>query len=255
MRSRSVDWMPVFDPTRSSFVGQIERYELFTAMAMNFFERKTYSEEYLNNYFENWKFDLDTVRDLMYKYHIRSKISVFDESQSLEEAMMLLGDKDHRILIQMGDKYQFFDQLEVLKYFDPSKSDDIVLEQIGIKPVFTMKQSDKAVYGFWKMNQEMINAVAIVDDSNRIIDSLSWDSIDRLNESNLSSVKLPVNAFLKKIGENSDLICVEKGAKLSQIITKLRESSQRRVWIVDQKQSPIGIVSLTDIIRTLLNQD
>jgi len=41
-------------------------------------------------------------------------------------------------------------------------------------------------------------------------------------------------------------------AQLDTVIDRLIQSRVHRLWITDENQKPVGVVALTDVIRTLL---
>ncbi len=67
----------------------------------------------------------------------------------------------------------------------------------------------------------------------------------------LSEVYLPVEEFLKgrNQGRVKDPVCVPRNATLFETARLTIERRIHRVWVVEPNGIPIGVVSLTDILK------
>lgn len=72
-----------------------------------------------------------------------------------------------------------------------------------------------------------------------------------LTDETLSTLLQPVNQFISNAGQKGPIRCFPDD-KLDMAINKLVESKVHRLWVTDENDKPVGVLSLTDVIRTVL---
>ena len=72
-----------------------------------------------------------------------------------------------------------------------------------------------------------------------------------MTQENFNDLLLPVVEFLKKTKRLHAPIVVRAETSFETIVLKLAVTKVHRVWVVDDYERPIGIVSLTDVMRLL----
>jgi len=101
------------------------------------------------------------------------------------------------------------------------------------------------------LQHDELSALPIINNSGKLIDTLSASDFRCVTLESLKDTLLPVCEFLKKergkLGY--DLVMGAVDETLFSIVDKIMVSGHHRVWIVDNHRKPIGVVSLTDIIK------
>jgi 5'-AMP-activated protein kinase regulatory gamma subunit len=86
------------------------------------------------------------------------------------------------------------------------------------------------------------------------VGTLSASDLRGINDETLNTLTLPVREFLDKVQRKAPASPVRcsPDEKLDTVIDRLIQSRVHRLWITDENQKPVGVVALTDVIRTLL---
>jgi len=126
----------------------------------------------------------------------------------------------------------------------------------GIKPVVVSEQTP-AIDAFQQMYHAGVNAVAIVDSEGKISANLSTTDVRYLTQQNLAAIFLPVLLFLNQIhGQKAAKpIIAYPESRFDDILLKVVTARVKRVWVVDSRLTPLGVVTLTDIIAKFGPQD
>ncbi|KAL6069768.1 hypothetical protein QOT17_007340 [Balamuthia mandrillaris] len=191
-------------------------------------------------------------------------------SQVLEEvfckgvhrAPVLSRSKAHTIsgIISQSDVLQFLAN-QVVSNEELVAQDRTVGElNLGTKYVITMSSSAQAIHAFYLMYFHKISAVAIVDKNEQLVANLSASDIRGLHTTNFEALLKPVMEFLLlKHGGGSRQLQPQKRplpvitctpyTLLSTVILQLAIYRLHRVWVVNEHRQPIGVISLTDIMR------
>ncbi|KAJ3300628.1 hypothetical protein HK104_009285 [Borealophlyctis nickersoniae] len=113
----------------------------------------------------------------------------------------------------------------------------------------TITIHNTAIVGFKKMRAHNVTSVGIVDHEDHLISSLSAANLRGLNKERLAEVVKPVLVFLRNsMGEvPPPHICTPKFT-LAQVIAHLLRERLHRVFVVDEDQVPLGVISLSDVI-------
>jgi CBS domain-containing protein len=126
----------------------------------------------------------------------------------------------------------------------------------GIKPVVVSEQTP-AIDAFQQMYHAGVNAVAIVDSEGKICANLSTTDVRYLTQQNLAAIFLPVLLFLNQIhGQKAAKpIIAYPESRFDDLLLKVVTARVKRVWVVDSRLTPLGVVTLTDIIAKFAPQD
>jgi len=106
--------------------------------------------------------------------------------------------------------------------------------------VFSFSSQHSAIRGFrFMLQRNELSAIPIVDNSGKLIDTLSVSDFRSVNLENLSDTLLPVCEFLKKVRGRMEfeLIMGTVDEPLYSIVDKIMVHGHHRVWIVDEKKT------------------
>ena len=99
------------------------------------------------------------------------------------------------------------------------------------------------------------NAVAVVDKDGRLIANLSCSDLRGLHRGNLDTLLLPVYEFLEISSKDREggllpdqLRNATPDTPLDVVVNMMLESHIHRVWLTNDNDEPVGVVSITDIL-------
>jgi len=183
----------------------------------------------------------------------------------------------HRILVSHKSAttpfWSFLSQTDVLRYLKvqsyrrQSKVGEIFLSRLNDlklvgnnsssggeeKKIRSIAENSSAITGFRHMiSNNELSALPIVNDKGQLVGTLSSSDFRGIGLDNFKNSLLPVNRFivLSRGGKKQYQLTVRSDEVLSSVVDKLLLRAVHRVWVVDQDNKPIEVVSLTDIIRT-----
>jgi len=127
------------------------------------------------------------------------------------------------------------------------------------KAVVSLSGGQSVLAAFQLMRNTGVSGVAVVDDSDRLIGSMSIRDLKGLVTSQglvLSRLLLPARSYINLISEMSlderhPAVSVLLTDTLVTTIDKLVAAGVHRLFVVDPKFHPVGVVSLVDILRVL----
>jgi 5'-AMP-activated protein kinase regulatory gamma subunit len=129
---------------------------------------------------------------------------------------------------------------------------------IGTKDVKKIRDTNSALDGFRLMSEHRINGVAVVDKNDKFVDALTAKDIKAIGEKvNLSLLKLPVLDYLERSRKMGGVKFTGEGTTCSENITlrevikKLGQNKRHRIFVVDEENKVLRVISLGDVIKIL----
>jgi CBS domain-containing protein len=125
---------------------------------------------------------------------------------------------------------------------------------LGVRNVLRVTMDTQVIKAFELMKNNKVSAVAVVDNviENNLIGNLSASDIRGVQVTIFSSLMLPlVQFFAMNPGMFKPPMTCKLSTTVETIVTKMVLFRMHRVWIVDNKDVPIGVISLTDIMQLL----
>lgn len=132
---------------------------------------------------------------------------------------------------------------------------------LGSSNPITIHQDELTIIALKKMHENKISALAVVDDHGLLIGNLSASDLKGAVTTDedegadpLGSLLLPVLSFLRQGGMSCFPVatCTKKNT-FNMVLVNVVSSRVHRLWIVDEVGKPIGIISLTDIMKSLID--
>ena len=121
-----------------------------------------------------------------------------------------------------------------------------------------------AITAFYLMHVHKVSAVAITDAEGTLVANLSASDIRvstiRIHKPTLQGFDAthfgelvePCSTYLtKKYGKITPPITCEKKNSFESVVTRLAQNRIHRMWIVDEKGCPTGVISLTDVMKKI----
>jgi len=127
---------------------------------------------------------------------------------------------------------------------------------LGLRPVVSVIDSDLTVKGFELIRKEKISGIGMVNAAGELKGVLSVTDLRSIgyDDKLFQRLYMPVGEFLELALESNPKkpktpIVISPQDTLAQVLDVLAKTGLHRLYIVDEARKPIGIVSLTDIIR------
>mmetsp|Transcript_20568 Transcript_20568/g.48999 ORF Transcript_20568/g.48999 Transcript_20568/m.48999 type:complete len:113 (+) Transcript_20568:188-526(+) len=101
------------------------------------------------------------------------------------------------------------------------------------------------------MVQHEVNAVPVVAEDGTLAGNLSAADLRGVNVAHIEQIDKPILEFLTAVneGKRPEVVKVTETATLLETMQLLITNSIHRVWIVDGADKPVGVVTLSDIMR------
>eukprot|EP01134_Creolimax_fragrantissima_P000636 CFRG0636T1 len=130
------------------------------------------------------------------------------------------------------------------------------------KKVISLEGGKVTIEAFQLIRKTGVSGVAITDDEGHLIGSLSIRDLKGIAVNGgveLNRLLLPARSYLNLIStmsleEKHPAISVVPSDKLSSVINKIAAARVHRLFVVDEKMLPVGVVSLVDILRELVHE-
>jgi CBS domain-containing protein len=123
---------------------------------------------------------------------------------------------------------------------------------LGVTPVTSVKESDTVLTALHKLDAKNFSALAVTDDSGRLTGNFSASDLRGLYAEHFPSFLKPVHEFLEEHspGSNAPQVAMDD-ATLADVVKQLREGKLHRLWVVNGDFKPVGVISLTDIMKLI----
>eukprot|EP00474_Spongospora_subterranea_P001665 CRZ02123.1 hypothetical protein [Spongospora subterranea] len=132
------------------------------------------------------------------------------------------------------------------------------LGQIGSKPVISVSASTPIIDAFAVMDRHRISAVGVLSPQGDLAATTSSTDIKRflsrrvpISQSILSFVQ---SLYADSFDIRAPLICVSKSTLFDNVIGRMAQAKVHRVFVVDDTDRPVEVVSITDIVKLLVNR-
>ena len=190
----------------------------------------------------------------------------YNSDQPLLSAVEALSKGVHRLLvIDVADHNRAYllSQTDVVRYMSRHLSEisgwvDNDLASLGIgefRKVVSVSTNETALTGFHRLLSNELTALAVVDEaSGAVVDTLSAADVRGVDDENIGILRLPVSEFLKRSGaKHLDIaaITAHSSTALRPTLDQLTAGKVHRVWIVEGRGQPVGVVALSDVLHVL----
>jgi len=124
--------------------------------------------------------------------------------------------------------------------------------KLGNREVISMSVNAQAIQAFYLMHVNKVSAVAIVDEKGTLVANLSASDIRGLTPKLFPALVKPcTNYLIGRYGHVKSPITCRLTSSLQSVIMKLSLYRLHRLWIVDEKEKPIGLITLTDVMKMI----
>lgn len=254
--------VPVMDGNKGC-VGLIDTLELVKFTAYNYLTSQDASvmDDNLQaapEMFTQFEFEDKTANDVL-KLSERSRaVKIVDKDATLHDVAEILGYEDHRVMLGRDKNAKLISQSDIVRYLSERK--DQLDRNILNTPVGQLNIPKKIVHVSYRcptikaynhLIRQKVSALAVLDENQKLVGNLSASDLRGLTDETLNTLRQPVNQFVHNTGQKT-LVCCSPEEKLDMAINKLVENKVHRLWVTDEQNKPVGILSLTDVIRAVI---
>jgi len=191
-----------------------------------------------------------------------NQMQTVGEKTPLIEVMRFFAKEVHRVAVETseGKVVGVFSQSDLIKVFAQrgvslGRLIDMPLQQLGlgVGDVFCVNESDFLFSALQKMRANRLSAAAVIDRRGLLVANFSVSDLKGIDPQSLESLSLTVKEFLfKTYGFPKPPVVVKPWETVEHVLLKLTFHGVHRVWVVDDNQKPIGLISMTDLMRFFL---
>ncbi|KAL6077708.1 hypothetical protein QOT17_002179 [Balamuthia mandrillaris] len=166
----------------------------------------------------------------------------------------------HRVALMDGDEIsKVITQSDVMRFLEAKGNLSSVTQQ-SVKDLGLVKEwvlfintNDRALNAFKKMVQHSVSAMAVADVEKTLMGNLVASDLRFLtNDKEFHDITLPIMSFLHKYkGEGEPVLACKEDDLLGDVLAHVIHHHYHRLWVVDNKRQPIGVVTLTDICQAV----
>lgn len=161
----------------------------------------------------------------------------------------LSGKKKQKLVrfVTRSDVMQFVCQN--LDFFGPSL--DHTLQELGYgrKKVRVAPTTQITIDAFREMTAAHVSALAVVDEKGQLVGNLSVRDVRLLIDHPQETIQLSLGEFLEKVNVHCHYVSCTGGETMRHAITRMKGAGTHRIWIVDDLQVPIGVLSMSDVCK------
>eukprot|EP01129_Flabellula_baltica_P011016 TRINITY_DN473_c0_g1_i1.p1 TRINITY_DN473_c0_g1~~TRINITY_DN473_c0_g1_i1.p1 ORF type:complete len:338 (-),score=95.00 TRINITY_DN473_c0_g1_i1:29-976(-) len=120
----------------------------------------------------------------------------------------------------------------------------------------TVPQDCTVVKALLNMYNEKVIAVSVVDAEGAMVANLSASDLVGLTRTELSKLSLPVMEFLQTMNNAvKPPVVVQEDSNLELVFLKMSVYKIHRVWVANEQNVPVGVLTMTDLMKFLTRYD
>jgi len=248
---------PVWDASANAFVGFVDTLDLAMFVSYLYYENFQRHPHLYDPKELSQRFAIP-VKDVI-NASKRDPFWTIDEDETvgfLVENFLKIG--IHRVpVVRNGQLMGIVSQSDVIRLLarnlplithETSKT----LQELGLDqfPVVTVKNDASLIEAFNTILQMDISGLAVVDFRHgQILNNLSASDLKGVTQQNFFKLEAQLHQiFALTPNKKPPVTCIARNT-LAEVIEQVNKTGVHRVYIVDQQNKPVGVLSLTDIIR------
>jgi len=264
-----------------NYIGYITLFDLIPADILKSLEEKYQDSNFdVDEFIDSIDYFKQPIKTIFKEINLELKI--ISLNTTIRELITILSKYNHHCLVKNEKgEYEIVSQYDLVVYLfnHMEKIDDELLDQqaqdisglvikkhlskvegrvppdyfkdIKLPDIVTISYKQTALEGFLLMLKHKIECVGIIDDDGLVISVLTSGNVRGLNPDALKQVVKPILPFLKNaLDDIPEPHTCTGNYTITQLMTKLMHYQTRRLLVIDKKNMPIGIVSMSDIISS-----
>eukprot|EP01118_Nematostelium_gracile_P017451 TRINITY_DN745_c0_g1_i1.p1 TRINITY_DN745_c0_g1~~TRINITY_DN745_c0_g1_i1.p1 ORF type:complete len:335 (-),score=75.45 TRINITY_DN745_c0_g1_i1:148-1152(-) len=277
LRNNKITSVPIYDNVHKKWLGLVDTFDLMTVLV--FMSDMKPLADMVNRKDTDWYKFFQSEQKLIAEEKITAIANSSDRNpwcpvsrlMPLHSLMDILSSTTnlHRVPVvdDQGEVIGLVSQSKVIQFLYknverfPNATTAKVKNYLKPMDVFSITADKTALEAFQLMQSQKVNGLAVVDDEGKLIGSLSASDLKGSLDDNLfDDMYLPIGLYLEKgtpsfdkVQAHSPVSC-KLESTVYELLHKLSSVQIHRIFVIDDENKPIGILSLCDII-SMLNID
>lgn len=263
---------PIYDDEKGEYVGMVDMVDIVEFIAQNFEEAQMLGEGFEAIFEQAERFGSTSVLELTSQsQRANSFIRVPGDADMHHVVKLLSEDRIHRVnvfneenqLINIITQSAVLAQLQKKREALGNWANKTVQElDMGTSPVISIDINRTTIEAFKLLREHELYAVPVVnhDLEDAIVANISAKDVRAacIDPSRLYLLYAPISQFLTIMHQNEleigtpSITCNGKDT-LTLLIDKLIINNIHRVYVLDDKNAPERVISLTDLLQTLVD--
>jgi len=268
--------LPIYSTEREEFIGVVHIFAIVTAL---FPPRTRPSAEDVHKIAAS--LHSLTIGELLFK-NVTVCLECVNHDCTLESIVEPLSRVPHHLLVHVPnladqqkerfeEEYKLISQLDIIRFvvhhefeLDEATRDKLLssLEDLGLVQDRTVarfctdNECGTVLTALHHMKEREITALAICKKTGELLYNFSASDLKGLTADKLGLLLLPVDQFLRE-GCGRMLIfpvTCPPSLHLKDLLENLLAARAHRVYVIDENQRPLAVISFTDILHILLQQ-
>jgi 5'-AMP-activated protein kinase regulatory gamma subunit len=276
LSSNNILSAPVFDKENDNFLGFVDMMDLLANVVSFYSERQSTDAKQGEEVPVSWCRNIETLKERGEQFAKQPITALIDKSRvdefcpvshhgTLFQLMEdVLSQNVHRVpVFDNTDRvYNILSQSDVIRFLYEhirdigiARFDTVDKLGLGTRAVISMSARAKAIHAFFLMLYQKVPAVAIVSGNGELVGNLSASDLRGLDQNSFTELLKPVMEFVKSVKRHRGLVTCKTGSTLESVLSKLANNNVHRLWMVDDQNCPVGVVTLTDVMKLFSNRE
>jgi CBS domain-containing protein len=259
LRENNILSAPVYDKNEKRFIGLVDVLSLVKYSTLGMFLKKEFNNTFSKAPVKDVVLDNEELEGSILKF------VVFHEDDTLETVVSILAQgRVHRGFVRKGldlnsTEVYPISQSDIVRYLYISKvhlPKTLIRDAISSKKgVICIRDEEPAMDGFMKLWANKVQGLAVVDENGKIVETLSASDVRGMSSEKLEILLLPTPQYKKSLlGKSLPPVCVGMTETMHDATRKLVENKLHRVWVVDDGNHPVSVISLTDLLEAVYHK-
>jgi len=265
MKTNRIISVPVQNQKTGEFLGICDMLDLVTFCTAKFSSVSLLAED---SYRQMEEFAEKPVKHILHASG-RNSLANISSKAPLNDLMIFLS-KSHRVAVvnEKKEVIGMLTQSKLLEFLWKRKSDysDVMQEKLNKfqKPVESINMKKFVIEAFTKIWEKEVTGLAVVDDDGKLVGNISATDLLHTRVSPIGELihdlYEPIKTFMNIRSDMNDRVmmadlpetkpvAVMPADTLAMSIRKCLDCKVHRVFIQDNTRTPVGVISLTDIIQ------
>jgi CBS-domain-containing membrane protein len=276
LTDHNIQSAPVYNAAEKQYTGFLDIRDLVSFIRYVYDEKQVQDSNTLHDVIRNGvkMFNTPTTDGVTVTYlSRRNRFSPVKAGSSLLAVVQVLAQGVHRVPVtdEHGHVVNIISQSSVIGFLNSHSSEGALKElvfskhikdiHLGTRPVISVRKDTSVIETLRIMDTGRRSGVAIVDEHGRLVGTTTGKDLGLfIKHPTLAALEKPIFKFLSEVRQQqidirSPTIGVFEQDTLGRAVGLLVATRIHRIFVTDDERSyrPIAVISITDILRYLLN--
>jgi len=262
--------VPVIDPSTRRVVGAFSMKDFMNILVSSVDEKELQSATDLKSLLEQKGIASKRITEFSEVGKLEPMYTINSNEPLLKAIEIMVNTRAHRVIVvnESGQLVNIITQSRVVAILStlldtiPGATKSLKELNLGLKPVITLPKDLTAFQAFKQLRDKNATGLPVVDENGALIGNLSVNDLKLLgyNLEYFKLLTLPLTEYLKetqnpekstlvKKKEFQQLLTVKPDDTLSFAMKLLYVYRVHRLYITDDQNKPVGVLSLHDVLK------